>query len=46
MNNDTPQIFGEDAYDYAPDTGSFQEHDGEAFPAFHGWAGGATASSR
>jgi len=39
MNNDTPQIFGEDAHDYAPDTGSFQEHDGEAFPAFHGWAG-------
>src|SRR5208282_394081 len=39
MNNDTPQIFGEDAYDCAPDTGSFQEHDGEAFPAFHGWAG-------
>ena len=39
MNNDTPQIFGEDAYDYAPDTGSFPEHDGEAFPAFHGWAG-------
>ena len=39
MNNDTPQIFGEDAYDHAPDAGSFQEHDGEAFPAFHGWEG-------
>lgn len=39
MNNDTPQIFGEDAYDYAPDAGSFPEHDGEAFPAFHEWAG-------
>ena len=39
MNNDTPQIFGEDAHDHAPDAGSFPEHDGEAFPAFHGWAG-------
>ena len=39
MNNDTPQIFGEDAHDYAPDAGPFPEHDGEAFPAFHGWAG-------
>jgi MinD-like ATPase involved in chromosome partitioning or flagellar assembly len=39
MNNDTPQIFGEDAHDYAPDAGSFPEHDREAFPAFHGWAG-------
>ena len=39
MNNDTPQIFGEDAHDYPPDAGSFPEHDGEAFPAFHGWAG-------
>ena len=36
MNNDTPQIFGEDAHDHAPDAGSFPEHDGEAFPAFHG----------
>ncbi len=39
MNNDTPQIFGEDAHDYAPDAGSFPEHDREAFPAFYGWAG-------
>ena len=39
MNNDTPQIVGEDAHDYPPDAGSFPEHDGEAFPAFHGWAG-------
>jgi MinD-like ATPase involved in chromosome partitioning or flagellar assembly len=39
MNNDTPQIFGEDAYDYPPDAGSFPEHDGEDFPPFRGWAG-------
>ena len=39
MNNDTPQIFGEDEHDYPPDAGSFPEHDGEAFQAFHGWAG-------
>ena len=42
MDNDTPQIFGKDAHDYPADAGSFPEHDGEAFPAFHGWAGGAT----
>ncbi len=39
MNNDTPQIFGEDAHDYPHDAGPFPEHDGEDFPAFHGWAG-------
>jgi MinD-like ATPase involved in chromosome partitioning or flagellar assembly len=39
MNNDTPQIFGEDAHDYPPDAGSFPEHDGEDFTAFRGWAG-------
>ncbi len=39
MDNDTPQIFGKDAHDYPADAGSFPEHDGEAFPAFHGWAG-------
>ena len=39
MNNDTPQVFGDDAYDYPQDAGSFPEHDGEAFSAFHGWAG-------
>jgi MinD-like ATPase involved in chromosome partitioning or flagellar assembly len=39
MNNDTPQIFGDDAHDYPQDAGSFPEHDGEAFSAFHGWAG-------
>src|SRR5271166_4914134 len=39
MNNDTPQIFGEDAHDYPQDAGSFGEHDGDAFTAFRGWAG-------
>jgi MinD-like ATPase involved in chromosome partitioning or flagellar assembly len=39
MNNDTPQIFGEDAHDYSPEAGSFPEQDGEAFSAFRGWAG-------
>ena len=39
MNNDTPQIFGEDEHDYPADAGSFPEHDGEGFQAFHGWAG-------
>ena len=39
MNNDTPQIFGEDAHDYPSDAGSFGEHDGEDFPAFRGWVG-------
>ena len=39
MNNDTPQVFGEDAHDYAPDADSFGEHEGETFTAFRGWAG-------
>jgi MinD-like ATPase involved in chromosome partitioning or flagellar assembly len=39
MNNDTPQIFGEDTHDHPQDPGQFPEHDGGAFPAFHGWAG-------
>ena len=39
MNNDTPQIFSEDEHDYPPEAGSFPEHDGDAFPAFRGWAG-------
>ena len=39
MNNDTPQMFGEDVHDYPQDAGPFPEHDGEDFPAFHGWAG-------
>ncbi|MGH3199424.1 MAG: MinD/ParA family ATP-binding protein [Streptosporangiaceae bacterium] len=39
MNNDTPQIFGEDERDYPQNPGPFPEHDGEAFTAFQGWAG-------
>ncbi len=39
MNNDTPQIFGEDEHDYPQEAGSFPEHDGEDFQAFRGWAG-------
>jgi len=39
MNNDAPQIFGDDAHDYAHESGPFPGHDGEAFPAFRGWAG-------
>ncbi len=43
MNNDTPQVFSEDAHDYPsdypPDAGSFGEHEGETFTAFRGWAG-------
>ena len=39
MNNDTPQIFGEDEHDYPADADSFPEHDGDAFQAFHGWVG-------
>ena len=38
-NNDTPQIFGEDAHDYPQDPGPSPEHDGEAFTVFQGWAG-------
>ena len=39
MNNDTPQIFGEDAYDYPAGPGPFPEHEGADFPAFRRWAG-------
>ena len=39
MNNDTPQVFGEDAHDYAPDADSCGAHEGETFTAFRGWAG-------
>ena len=39
MNNDTPQVFGEDTHGYPQDAGSFLEHDGEDFPVFRGWAG-------
>ncbi|HEX5296995.1 MAG TPA: AAA family ATPase, partial [Streptosporangiaceae bacterium] len=36
MNNDTPQVFGEDTHGYPHSAGS---DDGEDFPAFRGWAG-------
>jgi MinD-like ATPase involved in chromosome partitioning or flagellar assembly len=36
MNNDTPQVFGEDTHGYPPPAG---HEDGEDFPAFRGWAG-------
>ena len=39
MNNDTPQVYGEDTHDYPNDPGSFAEYDGEAYPAFRGWGG-------
>ena len=43
MNNDTPQVFGEDTYDHAQGRGpfpdQFADQDGEDFPAFRGWAG-------
>ena len=43
MNNDTPQVFGEDTHDHAQDPGpfpdQFPDQDGEDFPAFRGWAG-------
>jgi MinD-like ATPase involved in chromosome partitioning or flagellar assembly len=43
MNNDTPQVFGEDTHDHAQSRGPFPDqladHDGEDFPAFRGWAG-------
>jgi len=39
MNNDTPQIFSGYEHDYPADADSFPEHDGDAFQAFHGWAG-------
>jgi MinD-like ATPase involved in chromosome partitioning or flagellar assembly len=37
MNNDAPQIFGEDTRDYPIYPGSLTEQDGEDFPAFRGW---------
>ena len=39
MNNDTPQVFGEDTHDYPHDPGPVPDQDGEDFPAFRGWAG-------
>jgi MinD-like ATPase involved in chromosome partitioning or flagellar assembly len=44
MNNDTPQVFGEDTHDYPHDAypsdpGSLPDQGGEDFPPFRGWAG-------
>jgi MinD-like ATPase involved in chromosome partitioning or flagellar assembly len=39
MNNDMPQVFGEDMHDYPHDSGPVTEPDDEAFPPFRGWTG-------
>ena len=39
MNNDTPQVFGEDTHDYPHDPAPLPDQDGEDFPPFRGWAG-------
>jgi MinD-like ATPase involved in chromosome partitioning or flagellar assembly len=43
MNNDTPQVFGEDTHDHTRNPGpwpdQFADQDGEDFPAFRSWAG-------
>jgi MinD-like ATPase involved in chromosome partitioning or flagellar assembly len=39
MNNDTPQVSGEDTRGYPQDWNSFGGQDDEDFPAFRGWAG-------
>jgi MinD-like ATPase involved in chromosome partitioning or flagellar assembly len=44
MNNDTPQVFGDDTHDqprdaYPHDPGPRSDQDGEDFPPFRGWAG-------
>ena len=44
MNNDTPQVFGDDTHDqprdaYPHDPGPPSDQDGEDFPPFRGWAG-------
>ncbi len=39
MNNDTPQVFGEDTRDYPVYPGPVPGQDDEDFPAFRGWAG-------
>src|SRR6266487_3973341 len=44
MNNDTPQVFGEDAREYRHDAypddpGMPPDQDGEDFPPFRGWDG-------
>ena len=37
MNNDTPQVFSEDTYDFRHDSGPVLDQDDEDFPAFRGW---------
>jgi MinD-like ATPase involved in chromosome partitioning or flagellar assembly len=44
MNNDTPQVFGDDTHDqprdaYPHDPGPRSDQSGEDFPPFRGWAG-------
>ncbi|MGH3177168.1 MAG: hypothetical protein ACRDPF_25270, partial [Streptosporangiaceae bacterium] len=44
MNNDRPQVFGDDTYDhprdaYPHDPAPPSDQDGEDFPPFRGWAG-------
>jgi MinD-like ATPase involved in chromosome partitioning or flagellar assembly len=39
MNNDTPQVFGDDTYDHPDDPGPFSEPGDEAFPPFRGRPG-------
>jgi MinD-like ATPase involved in chromosome partitioning or flagellar assembly len=44
MNNDTPQVFGDDTHDhprdgYPPDLAPPSDQDGEDFPPFRGWSG-------
>ena len=39
MNNDMPQVFGEDLHGYPHDPGLASDQDDEDFPAFRGWAG-------
>ena len=39
MNNDPPQVFGDDLHDYPHDPGPASDRDDEDFPAFRGWTG-------
>ena len=39
MNNDPPQVFGDDLHDYPHDPGWAPDRGDEDFPAFRGWAG-------
>src|ERR1700748_1925162 len=39
MNNDPPQVFGDDLHDYPHDPGPAPDQDDEDFPAFRGWTG-------